>query len=262
MSRNVVSFEPTNRFTNRVADYVRYRPRYPEAIVQTLHSELGLEPGHAIADIGSGTGFSAEMFLQNGNAVFGVEPNAAMRAAGERVLAGYPRFTSVAGSAEATTLPAASVDCIIAGQALHWFDLPAARTEFARIARPACRLAIFWNTHRAELSLFMQDYEDLLHSASSDYAQVNHERLADAERGALFADGAFTYRTFPYAQLLDRAALVGRTLSSSYAPPAGSQAAAALSGALGLLFDRYQQNGTIQYDYITELYFGRVARDA
>ncbi len=262
MARNVDSFDPTNRFTNRVADYVRYRPRYPAALLEVLREETGLTPAHVIADIGSGTGFSAELFLQNGNPVFGVEPNAAMRAAGDEVLNGYSHFTSIAGRAEATALPAASVDCIIAGQAMHWFDLPATRTEFARVARPDCRLAIFWNTHRAGLSLFMQDYEDLLHSTSHDYAQVSHDRLADAERSALFDAGEFTYRTFPYSQRLDRTALVGRTLSSSYAPPAGTQAAAALSGALDLIFDRYQQNCTIQYHYITELYFGRVARDA
>ncbi len=261
MPRNVADFDPTDRFTSRVADYVRYRPRYPATLLETLRAETGLTQADVIADIGSGTGFSAEMFLANGNAVFGVEPNAAMRAAGEAVLAGYPHFTSITGTSEATTLADASVDYVTAGQALHWFDLPLARAEFARILRPTGWLAFFWNSHREELSPFMAAYEALMLHSSPDYAQVRHDRMTDADLQLLFADGQFSYRTFDHSQTLDCEALIGRTFSSSYAPKAGEARADSLRAALIDLFARFEEEGVIQYDYLTELYFGRIARD-
>src|SRR5437867_6600426 len=126
----------TERFSNRVENYVRFRPRYPREVLELLKADCGLKPEAVVADAGSGTGFLAEQFLKNGNRVFGIEPNKEMREAGERLLAGYPRFTSLAGTAEATTLDDQIVDFITAGQAFHWFDQAKSRKEFARILRP------------------------------------------------------------------------------------------------------------------------------
>src|SRR5580700_3479476 len=105
------------RFSNRVADYVRYRPSYPPALLDLLAKECDLRPSHVIADIGSGTGLLSKLFLDNGNRLYGVEPNADMRAAGEEFLREYQNFTSVNGSAEASGIPSASADSITAGQA-------------------------------------------------------------------------------------------------------------------------------------------------
>src|SRR6266446_9260655 len=110
---------PTERFSNRVENYIRYRPGYPKEIIELLKAECGLFPQSVVADAGSGTGLLAKLFLENGNLVFGIEPNREMRAAGERLLQAYPRFTSIAGTAEATTLPGQSVDFVTAGQAFH-----------------------------------------------------------------------------------------------------------------------------------------------
>src|SRR5208282_2924056 len=115
---------------------IRYRPGYPPALLDLLREECGLHSDHVVGDIGSGTGFLSELFLKNGNRVYGVEPNAEMRAGGEEYLSSYANFTSVDGSAEATTLPASSVDFVAAGQAFHWFDPQAARREFLRILKP------------------------------------------------------------------------------------------------------------------------------
>src|SRR5207302_8090755 len=92
------------RFSNRVADYVRYRPGYPPALIDLLRAECGLRHDHVIADVGSGTGLLSRLFLDNGNRVFGVEPNEEMRQAGEEYLAAYDQFSSVSGSSEATAL--------------------------------------------------------------------------------------------------------------------------------------------------------------
>src|SRR5512137_1658228 len=160
------------RFSNRVADYVRYRPGYPSAIRDVLRTECGLRPGHVIADIGSGTGFLSELFLKNGNRVYGVEPNEAMRLAGEEYLASYDSFTSVNGSAEATTLDDASVDFVTAGQAFHWFDPQATRREFLRILKPGGWVLVVWNDRRVSETTFGRDYENVLVRFGIDYARV------------------------------------------------------------------------------------------
>src|SRR4029453_17979120 len=120
------------RFSSRVEDYIKYRPSYPPALLDTLVTQCRLTPTAEVADIGSGTGLLSELFLRNGNRVYGVEPNREMREAGERLLSAYPSFVSVDGRAEATMLDDASVDFVTAGQAFHWFDPPHARREFMR----------------------------------------------------------------------------------------------------------------------------------
>src|SRR4051812_45896686 len=121
----------TQRFSSRVENYTRYRPRYPAEILAPLRTRCRLTPASVVADLGSGTGFLSELFVANGNRVFGIEPNSQMREAGERLVRSHPKFPNVAGTAESTSLPDASVDFIVAGQAFHWFNREACRKEFA-----------------------------------------------------------------------------------------------------------------------------------
>src|SRR5688500_9378431 len=107
------SGDPKARFSSRVDAYVKYRPGYPTAVMELCRREMNLTPSSVIADVGAGTGISAEPFLRAGCTVFCVEPNAGMRAAAERSLAGYAGFRSVDGSAEATTLADRSVDLVL-----------------------------------------------------------------------------------------------------------------------------------------------------
>ena len=140
-------------------DYVRYRPGYPRAVLDLLREECGFAPESVVADIGSGTGILTQMLLENGNVVYGVEPNAEMRAAGESLLQRYARFRSVAGSAEATTLPDASVDFMFVGQAFHWFEPKAARAEFERVLKPRGWVAVIWNERKQDETAFLREYE-------------------------------------------------------------------------------------------------------
>ena len=117
-------------------DYSRYRPGYPAGLVDELVRLCSLTGDWVIADIGSGSGNLARVFLEAGHRVFAVEPNKAMREAGERQLADYPLLTSLQGTAERVPLDGRSVDLVCVGQALHWFDVDRARAEFRRILRP------------------------------------------------------------------------------------------------------------------------------
>jgi SAM-dependent methyltransferase len=244
--------DPTARFSNRVENYVKYRPGYPEGILDTLRAECGLTPQSVIADLGSGTGILAAMFLENGNTVYGVEPNREMREAGERLLGDYARFTSVEGKAEATGLRDGSIDLISAGQALHWFHLEAARMEFQRILKPGGWVAIVWNDRRDE-SPFMQAYRQLLLRHSTDYLQVDHKRItADVLR--TFYGPVFHRKMFDNQQVFDFEGIRGRLLSSSYVPLEN----APMLEELRAIFAAHQQNGTVRFDYETTLYYGQL----
>jgi SAM-dependent methyltransferase len=249
--------DPTQRFSNRVENYIRYRPGYPKEILAMLQRECRLTTESSIADLGSGTGILAELFLANGNRVFGIEPNQEMREAGERLLRAYPGFNSIAATAEATTLPDQSVDFITAGQAFHWFDRARCREEFARILRPAGWVVLVWNDRRTESTAFLKAYEQLLLSYGTDYERVNHKRVDAATLREFFGTDP-ARQTFPNYQHFDFAAVQGRLLSSSYVPEAGEPRYEEMLAALGGLFDRHQQAGKVTFEYDTVIYYGRL----
>ena len=250
------SSDPTGRFSDRVADYVRARPRYPRELIPLLQERMHLTPGWVVADIGSGTGFSAEPFLLFGTVVYGVEPNAEMRAAGERMLGHYATFHSIAGTAEDTTLAAGSIDLVTAGQAFHWFERARARLEFTRILRPGGWITLFWNRRDVSSSPFARDYEALLERFGTDYQQVRHDNLNDADIAG-FLGPDLQRAALANAQELDFDGLQARLLSSSYTPPAGDERRTAMLTELRELFDRHQQNGSITIDYTTDIFLAR-----
>jgi SAM-dependent methyltransferase len=252
-----MSKSPTERFSDRVDDYVRYRPHYPGELIPLLRTEIGLSASWTIADIGSGTGFSAELFLENGNTVFGVEPNDGMRGAAEQLLAAHSHFHSLNGTAETTGLPAASIDLIIAGQAFHWFDPVKSREEFQRILKPHGWIALFWNSRRTDASPFLRGYEDLLLRHGTDYQQVRHDKTT-AKLPAFFAGRELRQRRLPYEQTLNFEGLRGRLLSSSYTPAEGSPAREEMTADLKELFERYAVNGVVKMEYHTEIWVGNL----
>jgi SAM-dependent methyltransferase len=243
------------RFSNRVADYVRYRPSYPSALIDLLREECGLRPDHVVADVGSGTGILSRMFLENGNRVFGVDPNDEMRRAGEEFLCGFAEFSSVNGSAEKTTLSDGCVDFVVTGQAFHWFDPVAARAEFARILRPGGLVVVIWNERLLDTTPFLRGYEALLQSFGKDYAQVSesYPRLAQIQA---FFPHAIAHKSFGNFQEFDFAGLAGRVRSSSYMPQEGDANSAPMMAALRELFDTTQQSGRVRMDYAAQVYLG------
>lgn len=249
--------DPTLRFSARVENYIRYRSGYPPGVIEILREECGLAPSSVVADIACGTGIFTRMLLENGNRVIGVEPNPEMREAAERLLAGYDQFTSVAGTAEATTLPDASVNIATAAQAAHWFDLPKARREFARILKPRGWAVLIWNERKTDTSPFLRAYEELLTRYGTDYEQVRHEHTTDNING-FFAPAPFDERVFEMAQQFDYAELEGRLLSSSYAPMQGDKNYDAMLNELRRIFDSFNHLGQVSMEYVTRVYFGRL----
>jgi SAM-dependent methyltransferase len=244
---------PTARFSDRVENYVRYRPGYPPEVVDLLSKECRLAPEQAIADIGFGTGLFTRLVLENGNPVTGVEPNEAMRLEGERILSAYPRFRCVAGTAEATTLPDYSVDFVTAAQAAHWFNRERARREFVRILKPGGWVVLLWNERVTDSTPFLIAYEKLLMQYGTDYNEVRHERTTDTIQ-EFFAPSPFSAQVFPMQQVFDYAGLEGRLLSSSYVPAAAHPNHRPMLAALRRLFDTHNVAGKVIVDYNTRVY--------
>jgi SAM-dependent methyltransferase len=251
-----MALDSTTRFSTRVESYIRSRPNYPPAVLDTLRRDCNLTAASIVADIASGTGIFTRHLLENGNRVFAIEPNPDMRGAAERLLSAYPNLESVNGTAEATTLPDASVDLVAAAQAAHWFDLPRARREFARILRPGGYVALLWNERRIDSTPFLRDYEKLIEAYSTDYAEVRHEQTTEGI-GSFFAPLAFQERTFPNYQDLDHAGLEQRLLSSSYTPPATHPRHAPMLAELRRIFDTHHDNNHVRIDYTTRLFFAQ-----
>lgn len=251
------NLDSTRRFSNRVENYVRYRPTYPEGVLDLLRKETGLGTTHVIADIGSGTGISAEYFLRNDYEVFGIEPNLAMRQAAESQLQSHSKFHSIDGTAEATTLPAQSVDYIVAAQAFHWFDQPKAKQEFARILRPEGWVILIWNSRRKDASDFLRDYEALLQRYGTDYNEIKHTntKLEDLQA---FLGSTVESKVLYNEQLFDFKSLKGRLLSSSYVPNETHPDFQAMIATLKQIFEQHQTQGSVRFEYDTKVYFGHL----
>jgi len=245
------------RFTNRVDDYVKYRPGYPSVVVDFVH-EHGVLPAAPVADIGAGTGISTKLFLDAGHPVCAVEPNEAMRTACDRWLGGTAGYRSLAGNAEDTLLPEAGVDLVVAAQAFHWFDVERAKKEFKRILRGDKMVALFWNSRSLDGSQFLRDYEALLRRYGTDYEQVAERYSGDEVIEAWFGKGNVQNARFPNGQTLPFDGLKGRLLSSSYAPGQGHPQYEPMLAALRQIFDEQQKDGVVVFEYETRLYLGRL----
>jgi len=249
--------DPTKRFSNRVANYLKYRPGYPHEIIEVLKTKCGLTPKSVVADLGSGTGLLSEMFLKEGNRVFGVEPNAEMRSAGEEALVRYPNFVSINAIAERTTLPDHSIDFVTAGQAFHWFNREDARYEFLRILKPHGWIALVWNGFRVEKSPLIAGYQQIVLRYGTDYQEVRREVIG-LNIESFFTPGFCKSASFEYQQIFDFEGLKGRLLSASYAPQADHPDFNPMLEELRRLFEATKKDGKVAFDYDTELYYGRL----
>jgi SAM-dependent methyltransferase len=247
----------TTRFSNRVEDYVKYRPGYPEEIVKFLHDVYGLTQDKLIADIGAGTGISTALFLKKGYRVIAVEPNVEMREKAIELLDSYNGFIPKNGTAEHTGIDSNSIGAIIAGQAFHWFDAVKTRTEFKRILKPDGIVALIWN-ERKTTSAFEQEYDELIIKHGNDYVKVDHRNIDTEHIAAFFKPEPVHLETFANKQVFDFEGLKGRLLSSSYMPARNEEGYESMINDLQALFNKFQQDGFIVINYDTKVYSGKL----
>lgn len=252
----------TERFSDRADAYVRGRPSYPQAIVEQLQEAGALKPGDTVVDVGVGTGLSAEPFLRGGYTVIGVEPSESMRLAGEQQLrasvSNSGTYRSVAGTAEATTLPDGTADLIVAGQAFHWFDVPDAAIEARRVVRRGGWAALIWNDRQSTGSAFLAGYEALLRTHGIDYAKVLHRHVDDKAIAQFFAPAQAIIATFDNPRKLRREDLLALAGSASYLPAPGDPRHAAMVAALNALFDVHAKDDAVQMMYRTRMHYAQL----
>ncbi len=260
MVENEFNLKPKKRFSSRVENYIKYRPSYPQEIITFLTEKKNLLKSNVIADIGSGTGILSELFLKNSYTVYGVEPNVDMRNAGQKMLSKYPKFVSIKGSAEDTTLNKNSIDIITAGQSFHWFDLKKARIEFLRILKSEGWVILIWNRRKKRSNEFLKDYEKLLMKYGTDYIVIEKKKLNyDKFFGVNKSDNKFQKKKFDNSQEFNFKGLKGRLLSTSYIPLNDHPMFKEMISDLRKLFKKHQQNRSIRFEYNTVVIYGQLA---
>ena len=179
-------------FGAAAAAYAEHRPDYAEAAVRWALEPVRDRPAFRVADLGAGTGKLTATLVRLGADVTAVEPDPQMLAELRRAM---PAVRSVPGSAEEIPLPDASLDAVLAGQAMHWFDMDRAMPEIARVLAPGGVVAGLWNVDDdrvgwvAELAAISKRKASItLLRWRSGADQARYDRMAAAGAG-LFRDG-------------------------------------------------------------------------
>jgi SAM-dependent methyltransferase len=247
----------SERFTNRVNYYAKYRPSYPEGYLDYLVKEVGFNRESVVADIGAGTGILSKLLAPRVKAVFAVEPNSGMRLAAAEYCKNTPNAAVINGSAEATTLPASSVDFITAAQSFHWFNLEQARQEFRRILKPGGKVALVWNV-RDTTSPFGKEYENLLKYFCTDYHSSGGGSTENLAYRLLFKNAEYDNHVFPNDRRVDLETLLGYALSTSYAPIRGDANYPAFIKSLKEIYERFAESGGLLLSMTTQSYVGEI----
>ncbi|AKG53893.1 methyltransferase [Dehalogenimonas sp. WBC-2] len=252
-----VNVDNKQRFSNRVENYVKYRPSYPQQYIGYLVNGIGFKPDSVIADIGAGTGILSKLLAAQVGTVLAVEPNADMRLAAAEYLKDTLNAVIIDACAEDTGLLDASIDFITAGQAFHWFDLEGSQREFRRILRPGGKVALVWNTRDIETP-FGREYESLVKQTCLEYLGSGGGSSENLAYRMFFKNGGYDYRVFPNNRHVDLETLIGYSLSTSYAPVKGDSNFPGFVEKLVALYDKYAMAGSLLLSAATHSYVGEI----
>lgn len=245
--------KPTSIFSSKAEKYARYRWRYAPEAVEALLTIAGAGPHATIADLGAGTGILTHALAGRAGRLLAIEPNPVMRAILVRDCAGLPGCAIYAATAEATGLPAHSLDLVAVGTAFNWFDPLPTRAELFRVLKPGGWLANLRN--RTTGPDFGPD-GNTLYPPQTDTGAI---MKGAATPFAFYLNGAHSQRlVFPFELEEDWPHFFGSLASASFAPDDDHPAYAAFEQRARALFERLSQNGKIRLSGVTELEFGQV----
>jgi SAM-dependent methyltransferase len=127
----------SDHFSGVAGAYAEHRPRYPDRLFEWLAE---VAPAREVAwDCATGSGQAAVALAARFQRVIATDASAAQIAAGEPHL----RVEYRVAPAQASGLPAASVDLVTVAQALHWFDRSAFYAEARRVLRASGVIAVW-----------------------------------------------------------------------------------------------------------------------
>ncbi|HSI97164.1 MAG TPA: class I SAM-dependent methyltransferase [Gaiellaceae bacterium] len=194
--------------------YERSRPGWPDAALDHVVRELGLERAAAVLDLGAGTGKLARALVERFDDVVAVEPLAGMRALLESLV---PVAEALSGEAERIPLSDDSVDAVFAAEAFHWFDGTSALTEIARVLRPRGGLVLMWNVPDRPTEPSISAAGEVLNERGSHERQIN--RYDTGEWRKPFVGSPFEELrqvAFDNPQIVDREGLLAFFASMSW----------------------------------------------
>ncbi|NYI42270.1 class I SAM-dependent methyltransferase [Demequina lutea] len=189
-------------FGTAAGDYEKGRPGYPPEAVAWILGQAPLR----VLDAGAGTGKLTAEVLRRGHEVIALDPDAAMLEALSRSV---PGVETRVGAAEATGLPASSVDAVVFGQAWHWVDVAEASAEMARILRPGGVLGLIWNI-RDESVPWVARLTEVMHGSAAE------QLLAGSGPTVGVPFGPLEHRAFNWAREMTADELVAMARSRSY----------------------------------------------
>jgi len=246
----------TERFSDRVDNYQKFRPSYTDETINYIIGNFGLSKDSVIADIGSGTGIFTEKLLANFKFVYAVEPNQEMRIAAYKRLSSFKSYKSINGTSEVTTLNAKSLNGITVAQAFHWFNIEKTREEFRRVLKDEAFVFLIWN-NRISNTPFLRAYEEILVDKIPEYTVVNHKNISeDIIKSFLIRD--YSKVVFQNNQVFDLEGVLGRLSSSSYTPKENTKEYGIIKELIVKAFEQYSENGAISFNYNTEIYSGKI----
>jgi len=207
--------QPLNAFSERGADYASYRPGYPSAAIDAILEGLGNPSQLTAADIGAGTGIASRLLAERSVRVMAIEPNASMRQAAEF----HPLVEFSDATAEATSLPEASIDLITSFQAFHWFNPIPTLAEFRRILKPSGRMALIWSTLDKD-DEFSAQFDRLVNTSMNQQPTKPRGGLNQLLASSPHFTNVRRCR-FTYKHELDSLGTIGYAQSKSFVPRAG-----------------------------------------
>ncbi|QQO07610.1 class I SAM-dependent methyltransferase [Breznakiella homolactica] len=249
----------TAKFNGMAENYAKYRPTYSKEFIDYLYNEIGFNRDSIVADIGAGTGIFSKLLLERGNTVICVEPNSDMLTAAREFLSEYKNCQFINAPAEQTGIPDKSVDFITAAQAFHWFDEDRFKAECRRILKDTGKAVLVWNCRVLDAEpVAAGDEINRKYCPDFNSSSGGDRGIVSDNHAGFFKDGLVDIKTFPNDYLLDEDGLIGRNLSSSYAPKRGEPNYESYISELKKLFSKYSVNGIFTMPNIIQSYVGNV----
>ena len=246
------------RFAGKADIYKKFRPTYPQELIDYLYSQIGFNLDSIVADIGSGSGIFSRLLLERGNRVYCVEPNEDMRRTAELDLTEFKNYISVNASAENTSLENVSIDFITVATAFHWSNKGAFKLECKRILKNNGKIVIIFNNIDNEHEVAKKDYE-IREKYCVDRKGLGRGFTKNAVNN-FFLNNDFEYQTFRNDLIFDKESFIGRNLSTSYAPKEETDPEKyhGLVRELSEFFDEYSSNGVLLFPHFSMSFIGRV----